>query len=93
MGLLEIPAVPDFEEMKKCILRKKTPDRVHFFEFYQDPPIKNAIDERFSLARSLDRHDPCTPGGYCLGSGNSIARYVPVENYLIMLDEGRRWNI
>jgi uroporphyrinogen decarboxylase len=29
-------------------------------------------------------------GGYCLGSGNSIANYVPLENYLIMLDEGRR---
>ena len=27
-------------------------------------------------------------GGYCLGSGNSIANYVPVENYLTMLDVG-----
>jgi len=26
-------------------------------------------------------------GGYALGSGNSIAAYVPVENYLTMLDE------
>lgn len=26
-------------------------------------------------------------GGYALGSGNSIADYVPVENYLTMLDE------
>lgn len=34
----------------------------------------------------------CMPGGgYCLGSGNSIADYVPVENYLIMLDEGRNF--
>jgi len=36
--------------------------------------------------------DVCMPGGgYCLGSGNSIANYVPVENYMIMLDEGRKW--
>ena len=36
--------------------------------------------------------DACTPGGgYCLGSGNSVANYVPVENYLVMLDEGRRY--
>jgi len=36
--------------------------------------------------------DACQPGGgYCLGSGNSIASYVPLENFLIMLDEGRRW--
>jgi len=34
----------------------------------------------------------CQPGGgYCLGSGNSIAKYVPLDNYLTMLDEGRRW--
>jgi len=30
-------------------------------------------------------------GGYCLGSGNSVANYIPVDNYLVMLDEGRRW--
>jgi uroporphyrinogen decarboxylase len=38
--------------------------------------------------------DACAAGGtgYCLGSGNSIADYIPVENYLAMLDEGRRWN-
>lgn len=30
-------------------------------------------------------------GGYCLGSGNSIAKYVPLSNYLIMLDEGRKF--
>jgi len=33
--------------------------------------------------------DTCgSDGGYALGSGNSIAKYVPVENYLTMLDEG-----
>ncbi len=34
----------------------------------------------------------CMPdGGYALGSGNSVANYVPVENFLIMLDEGIGW--
>jgi len=34
----------------------------------------------------------CLPGGgYCLGSGNSVANYVPIENYLAMVDEGRRY--
>lgn len=33
----------------------------------------------------------CQPGGgFCLGTGNSVANYIPVDNYLIMLDEGRR---
>jgi uroporphyrinogen decarboxylase len=31
----------------------------------------------------------CKPGGgYCLGTGNSVANYVPLENYLTMLDVG-----
>ncbi len=29
-------------------------------------------------------------GGYCLGTGNSVTNYIPVDNYLAMLDEGRR---
>ena len=36
--------------------------------------------------------DECIPrGGFCLGSGNSVANYIPLDNYLIMLDEGRRY--
>jgi uroporphyrinogen decarboxylase len=35
----------------------------------------------------------CLPGGgYCLGTGNSVANYIPVDNYLVMLDEGRKFN-
>jgi len=30
--------------------------------------------------------------GYALGTGNSVANYIPPENYLAMLDEGGRWN-
>lgn len=30
-------------------------------------------------------------GGYCLGTGNSVANYLPLGNYLAMLDEGRRY--
>ena len=29
-------------------------------------------------------------GGYALGSGNSIAAYMPIENYLAMIDEAWR---
>ena len=35
--------------------------------------------------------EECLPGGgYALGSGNTIANYVPPANFLVMLDEGRR---
>ncbi|MCX6033218.1 MAG: hypothetical protein NT169_28530 [Chloroflexi bacterium] len=43
-------------------------------------------------ARVRDTLDKChRGGGYCLGTGNSVANYVPLENYLAMLDEGRRY--
>jgi uroporphyrinogen decarboxylase len=33
--------------------------------------------------------DICIPGGgYCLGTGNSVANYIPMDNYLAMVDEG-----
>ena len=36
----------------------------------------------------------CAAGGtgYCLGTGNSAANYIPKQNYLAVLDEGQRWN-
>jgi uroporphyrinogen decarboxylase len=34
----------------------------------------------------------CQPGGgYALGTGNTVANYIPVDNYLAMLDEGRKF--
>jgi uroporphyrinogen decarboxylase len=30
--------------------------------------------------------------GYCLSTGNTPANYIPRQNFLAMLDEGRRWN-
>jgi uroporphyrinogen decarboxylase len=42
--------------------------------------------------RVRDTLDACMPGGgYCLGTGNTVANYIPLDNYLIMLDEGRRY--
>jgi len=36
--------------------------------------------------------EDCMPGGgYCLGTGNSVANYIPLDNYLTMLDEGRKF--
>jgi uroporphyrinogen decarboxylase len=37
--------------------------------------------------------DACLPGGgYCLGSGNSVTNYIPLDNFLAMVDEGRRYS-
>ena len=46
-------------------------------------------DLRRRVRRTLEQCQ--AGGGYCLGTGNSVANYVPLDNYLIMLDEGRRF--
>ena len=48
---------------------------------------ETAVRER--VRRTLDalQHK----GRYCLGTGNTVANYVPMRNYLAMLDEGRRY--
>jgi len=44
--------------------------------------------------RTREILDACaTQGRYVLGTGNSVANYVPLRNYQAMLEEGRRWNL
>lgn len=43
-------------------------------------------------ARVRQTLETCHPGGgYVLGSGNSVTDYVPLDNYLALLEEGRRF--
>lgn len=49
-------------------------------------------DEDRIRARVRDTLDICMPGGgYCLGTGNSVANYIPLAHYLAMVDEGRSY--
>lgn len=43
--------------------------------------------------RKYARHvlEECAGKGYALGTGNSVGNYIPVNNYLAMLDEGRKF--
>lgn len=42
---------------------------------------------------TLDVLKQCAPGGgYALGSGNTIANYIPVENYIAMIKAGNDFN-
>jgi uroporphyrinogen decarboxylase len=50
--------------------------------------------EREVRARVRDVIDICgAGGGYALGTGNSVANYIPLRNYLAMLDEGRSYGV
>jgi uroporphyrinogen decarboxylase len=49
-------------------------------------------DEAAVRQRTRQILDACQPGGgYCLGTGNTVANYIPLDHYLAMLDEGRNW--
>jgi len=51
-------------------------------------------DEQAIRQRVKETLNVCMPGGgYCLGTGNSVANYIPLDNYLVMLDEGRRFTL
>lgn len=50
-------------------------------------------DEHAIRRRVQDTLDVCMPGGgYVLGTGNTVANYVPLDHYFAMLDEGRLFN-
>jgi uroporphyrinogen decarboxylase len=51
-------------------------------------------DESKIRRRVRETLEICTKGGgYCLGTGNTVANYVPLDNFLAMIDEGRRFLI
>lgn len=55
---------------------------LHFLCTKSDEEVRGYVDNIIAS---------CAPGGgYALGTGNSIANYIPVKNYLAMLDEGRK---
>ncbi len=54
---------------------------VNFLCRADEDSVRNRVRETLQVCQS--------GGGYCLGSGNSIANYIPLDNYLAMLDEGR----
>jgi len=51
-------------------------------------------DEAAIRARVRRTLGDCMPRGrYVLGSGNSIANYIPLDHYMAMMDEGRNYRI
>lgn len=49
-------------------------------------------DEAAIRRRVRETLEICQPGGgYCLGLGNWVTSYIPLDNYLTILDEGRKF--
>ncbi|OGV50289.1 MAG: hypothetical protein A2017_06790 [Lentisphaerae bacterium GWF2_44_16] len=92
--MVKIDAKHSFEDVIVPVteMKKRYGDRVALLGGV-DVDFLCRADELALRKRIREILEICLPGGgYCLGSGNSIADYVPLDNYLIMLDEGRNFN-
>jgi len=50
------------------------------------------LDEESLREYIRDILEKCMPGGrFALGSGNTVANYIPLSNYFILLEESRQW--
>ncbi len=88
-----VDAIHSFEEQIKPV--------TDFYEEYGDRVgVLGGVDMN-KLARLSEKElreyvrsvlDTCmASGGYALGTGNSVSDYIPMDNYLAMLDEGIKW--
>ena len=57
-----------------------------------DVDILARSDEETIREKTREILDQCVPGGgYFLGAGNWVTKYIPIENYMVMIDEGRNY--
>jgi len=90
---VEIDALHSFEDTIKTVeqTKEKYGDRIAVLGGI-DVDFLCRSDEGAVRRRTRRTLEQChRGGGYCLGTGNSVTNYIPLENYLAMLDEGRRF--
>lgn len=90
ISYVEIDAKHSFEDaiLPVHLVKEKYGDKICILGGVDMDVLARAEEEKLrKYVRDIIKN--CAPGGgYCLGSGNSIANYVKLENYLIMLEEG-----
>jgi uroporphyrinogen decarboxylase len=86
-------AKQSFEDVIKPVweVKKEYGDRIALLGgFDMDKISRMSEDEVRAYTRFLI--DKCAPGGgWALGTGNTVANYIPVNNFLAMLEEGFRY--
>ena len=90
---VKIDAKHSFEDAISSVIeqKKRYGDRIALIGGVDVDLIARSTTERVR-ERTREILEACMPGGgYFLGTGNSVANYIPVGNYLAMLDEGRCW--
>ena len=79
--------IEDVIDAKQTYGKRHRPARRH----RRGLPLPRRRAGRSASASATPSTSAMPGGGYCLGTGNSVANYIPLDNYLAMLDEGRRW--
>lgn len=90
---VRIDAIHSFEDTIRSVIDDKETygDRLALLGGI-DVDFLCRADEEAIRARVCETLEACMlGGGYCLGTGNSVANYIPLDNYLAMLDEGRKF--
>ncbi len=90
---VSIDAIHSFEDTIESVVSAKEQygDRIALLGGIDVDFLCRATEEQIRQ-RVRDTLERCMPGGgYCLGTGNSVANYIPLDNYLAMLDEGRKY--
>lgn len=90
---VKIDGLHSFEDTIKTVdqTKRKYGDRIAVLGGI-DVDFLCRSDEAAIRRRVRRTLEACHPGGgYCLGTGNSVANYMPLDNYLTMLDEGSRF--
>ena len=93
LDYVKIDAKHSFEEAVLPVtnVKKRYGDRLTLLGGV-DVDFLARADEASIRAKTREILDVCMPGGgYFLGSGNWVTSYVPLDNYLVMLDEGRKY--
>ena len=90
---VKIDAIHSFEDTIELVTdtKREYGDRLSLIGGIDVDFLCRATPEQIR-SRVRDTLDVCNSGGgYALGSGNSVANYVPLDNFLAMVDEGRRY--
>lgn len=93
IGYVGIDALHSFEDSSCSVVdyKRRYGDRIALLGGVDMDKLTRMSEPQFrGYVRRILKE--CMPTRYALGSGNTIANYVSVENYLTMLDEGLRWN-
>jgi uroporphyrinogen decarboxylase len=92
---IKIDALHSFEDACCSVIqyKKEYGNRIALLGGADIDKLTNMDEERLRVYIRNILNICMENGRFALGSGNSITNYIPVKNYLIMLQEGLNWRL